>query len=122
MTVVLICRRPTHSLQRGAARRHRPGEGRGGSGRAEFEELDRVIVLHAAAHPLGGVEEHVGLGGIGIAQHAHAEAVDDQIAAAEIAEGNGEGVRADVRHVLGLGDREVIRLAGWPATAAGCQM
>jgi hypothetical protein len=40
---------------------------------AELHQLDRVEVLHAAADALGRVEQHVGLGGIGIAQHAHAQ-------------------------------------------------
>src|SRR5262245_16981479 len=50
--------------------------------RGELEELDGVEVLHAAADALGGVEQHVGLGAVGVAQHADADAVDDQIAAA----------------------------------------
>ena len=57
-----------------------------GSAHRELQQLDGVEILHAAADALGGVEQHVGLCGIRIAQHPHALAVDDQIAAAEIAE------------------------------------
>jgi hypothetical protein len=56
-------------------------------GRRELDQLDGVEVLHAAAHALGGVEQHVGLGGVRIAQHVDALAVDHQIAAIEIADG-----------------------------------
>jgi len=48
-----------------------------------------------AAHALGGVEQHVGLGGERVAQDAHAGAVDDQIAATEVAEGDRQSVRPD---------------------------
>ena len=46
----------------------KPKCGLGGSTRRELHQLDGVEVLHAAAHALGGVEQHVGLGGVGIAQ------------------------------------------------------
>ncbi len=42
------------------------------SGRAELQQLDGVEVLDAAADALGRVEQHIGLGRIGVAQHAHA--------------------------------------------------
>jgi hypothetical protein len=60
----------------------------------ELQKLDRLEVLHPAADPLGGVEQHVGLGGIGVAQDADAEPVDDEIAAAEVAERDGVGIGA----------------------------
>src|SRR6185295_1334869 len=93
-------RSPLAALPRGELQ-HGSGEERR-SGRAELDELDRVEVLHAAADALGRVEEHVGLLAVGVAEHAHAEPIDDQIAAGEIAERDRERVRADIRHVLGL--------------------
>src|SRR3954447_10292604 len=74
--------------------------------RRELHQLDRVEVLHAAADALGRVEQDVRLGGERVAQHVHALAVDDEITALEIAERDRERVRTDVRHVLGLDDRE----------------
>src|SRR5690606_24273069 len=44
---------------------------------AEFQQLDRGKILHAAADTLGRVEQHVRLGAVGIAQHANADAIDD---------------------------------------------
>src|SRR5215207_4212022 len=73
---------------------------------SELQQLDGVVVLHAAADALRRVEQHVGLRRVGIAQDAHAGPIDDEIAAAEVAEGDREGVRGDVRHVLGLDHRE----------------
>ena len=63
-----------------------------------------VEVLDAAAAALGRVEQHVGLGAVGVAQHADADAVDDQVAAAEIAEGHRVAVGRHARHVLELGN------------------
>src|SRR5215213_10164368 len=74
------------------------------SARSEPHQLDRVEILHAAADPLGRVEQHVRLGGERIAQHTHALAIDDEIAALEIAERDRKRVRRDIRHVLGLDD------------------
>src|SRR5690606_31067943 len=73
--------------------------------RREFQDLDRVEILHAPADALRRVEEDVRLRRIGIAQHAHALAVDDEIAAAEIAEGDGMAARVETGHVLALDDR-----------------
>jgi len=60
------------------------------SAHRELQELDRVKVLHAAADALRRVEQDVGFCGERVADHAHAGAVDDQVAAAEIAEGDRE--------------------------------
>src|SRR3990170_8066015 len=68
----------------------------------ELDQLDRLEIHHVAAHPLGGVEVHEGLGGEGITQDAHALAVDDQVALAEIAEGDGQAAGGDGRHIFGL--------------------
>ncbi len=72
------------------------------SAHRKLQQFDRIEVLHAAAHPLGRVEQHIGLGAIGIAQHADASAVHDQVSAAEIAEGDGQRAGGDIRHVLRL--------------------
>ena len=55
----------------------------------EAQKLDGIEVLHAAANALGDVEQDVGLGGVGVAQQPHTDPIHDQIAAAEIPEGNG---------------------------------
>ena len=55
------------------------------SAHRKLQQLDRVIVLHAAAHALGRVEQHVGFRRVGIPQHGHACTIDDEIAAVEIA-------------------------------------
>jgi hypothetical protein len=47
--------------------------------RRELQQLDGVEVLDAAADALGGVEQHGGLGAVGIAQHADAGSLDDQV-------------------------------------------
>ena len=65
-----------HASSRGLA-----GKDRNSLSSRELQELDRVEVLHAAADALRRVKEHVGFGAVGIAQHADAGAVDDQIAA-----------------------------------------
>jgi hypothetical protein len=93
---------------------------RGKNAGAELQQLDRVEVLHAAADALGRVEQHVGLGGIGIAQHAHADAVDDQIAAAEVAEGDRRRSPRRCRACPRPRRREAHQRRGWPA-AGGCQ-
>lgn len=61
---------------------------------ADLQKLHGLEVDHAAAGAPGGVEQDVRLGGVGIAQDADAEAVDDQIGAAKIAEGDGEFICA----------------------------
>ena len=38
--------------------------------RTELHQFDGIEVLHAAAHALGGVEQHIGFGAVGITQHA----------------------------------------------------
>src|SRR5690554_990995 len=75
--------------------------------RRELEELDRLEVLHTAAHTLCRVKKHIGLGAVGVAQHADAEAIHDEIAATEITERNGRRVGSDGRHVLHFRDRIV---------------
>ena len=55
------------------------------SAHRKLQQLDRVIVLHAAAHALGRVEQHVGFRRVGIPQHRDAGTVDDEVAAVEIA-------------------------------------
>src|SRR6185312_13626718 len=97
-------------------KKRRPGAAEGGAAApeprrprlrgAEFQELDRLEVLHAAADALGRVEQHVGLGGVRVAQHAHALPVDDQIAALEVTEGDAQRIGTDIGHVLGLDQRE----------------
>ena len=42
----------------------------------ELQQLDRVVILHAAADALGGVEQHVRLGGIRIAKDRDACAIE----------------------------------------------
>ena len=74
-----------------------PGEGQRPQGafflrHAEFQQLDGVEVLHAATDTLGGIEQHIGFGAIGIAQHTQANTIDDKIAAIEIAKSDGHAV------------------------------
>src|SRR5581483_5812960 len=66
-----------------------------------LQQLDRVAVEHLAADPLRRVEMHEGLVGEGIAQDRRRSPLGDQVAGAEVAEGDREGVRGDVGHVLG---------------------
>src|ERR1041384_8279869 len=77
----------------------------GGPLRRELQGLDGFEVLHAAADALCRVEEHVRLRAVGIAQHADADAVDDEIPAAEVSEGHRVAVGCERRHVLALDHR-----------------
>src|SRR5574337_1040004 len=72
------------------------------SGHRELRDLDGLRVDHRATHALRGVEADVRLVGERVADHAGADAVHDQVAVLEVAEGDGEGVRADRWHVFGL--------------------
>src|SRR5574337_209681 len=72
------------------------------SGHRELRDLDGLRVDHRATHALRGVEADVRLVGERVADHAGADAVHDQVAVLEVAEGDGEGVRADRGHVFGL--------------------
>src|SRR5690606_30117712 len=67
---------------------------------ADLEKLERLEVDHAAADALGRVKQDVGLRGERIAQDADADAVDDQIGAAKVSEGDGELAGLDRRHVV----------------------
>ena len=55
------------------------------SAHRKLQQLDRVIVLHAAAYPLGRVEQHVGFRRVGIPQHRDAGTIHHEVAAVEIA-------------------------------------
>src|SRR5262245_17960467 len=66
------------------------------SAHRELQQLERIEVLHAAAHALGRVEQHVGLRRVGIAQHGYACTVHHEIATVEIAECNRKRICRDV--------------------------
>ena len=72
----------------------------------EFQHLDCIKILHAAPNALGDIKQHIWLGGVGITQDAHADTVNHQIAAAEIAESYAENTRRNVWHVFVFSDRE----------------
>src|SRR5690606_41957068 len=57
------------------------------------------------ADTLGGVEVDERLVGVGVAQNPNAEAVHDEVSAAEVAEGNRERVGTDRGHVVVVVDR-----------------
>ena len=76
-----------------------------GSGSAELHQLDRFRIHELTADPLGRVEMDERLVGEWVAQDAGRAPFGDQIARAEITEGNRQAVSRDIGHVLGLDHR-----------------
>jgi hypothetical protein len=78
--------RETLNKKPGACRAFCCACGEGRSADRKLQQLDRVVVLHAAADALGRVEQHVGLGGVRITQHGNTRTVHNEITPIEIAE------------------------------------
>src|SRR5215203_5463475 len=82
---------------------------------SELQQLDGVVVLHAAADALRRVEQHVGLRRVGIAQDANAGPIDDEIAAASKAIER-EFAAMSCMSSASTTEKD-ISVAGWPAPA-----
>src|SRR5689334_2469588 len=87
--------------------RMRAGIGSPASAHCELQQFDRIVILHAAAHAFGRVEQDVRFRRVGIAQHGHSGTIDHEIAAVEVTERSRQRAGGNVRHVLDVEQREV---------------
>ena len=82
----------------------------------KLQQLDRVVILHAAPHALGRVEQHVRLGGIRIAKHRDARTIDDEVSAVLMASFHGHlQENMSVAAALRAAQLEVLAQEQWHA-------